>query len=161
MAPSYGVIGAVLSVMIGGPETSTCGTKYNRSVHRLAAANVVRLPGDRRCCGCGQKPYELRDLFGLNDPLDRNRAERNLAELLERLPRCRGTLTHPLGGHLGVDPARGDRIHGDLPRCQLQCERASEPDHAVLRRAVRGVAWHTEASEHRRQIDDPAAGRHE
>ena len=84
-----------------------------RSIHGLAAADVVGLPGDRRRAGRRQKLHEVRDFLGLDDPLDRHGAERLRLELLERHAHRRRARLHALRGHVGVDPAGADRVHRD------------------------------------------------
>ena len=85
-------------------------------------------------------------------------ADRAILEL-SNVPSRASRPAHALCGHLGVDPARAERVHGDLPLDELQRERTRQTDHAVLRRAVRRVARHPEAAEDRGQVDDAAAVR--
>src|SRR5438105_15943794 len=97
-----------------------------RLIHGLTSTYVVGLAGDCRGGWRCEERDQIRDLFGLDDPLDRHAAERAFAELLERHIAGGGAGAHPLLGHLGVDPSRTDRVYSDLLRRQFQRERALE-----------------------------------
>ena len=69
----------------------------------------------------------------------------------------RGAHLHQVVEHRGVDDGRADRVHGHVERRELESERASEPDDAVLGRLVRGLVRDADERRGRRDGDDSAA----
>ncbi len=76
--------------------------------------------------------------------------------LVTRLPHRISHQVDALPGHVRVDPAGTDRIHLDVVRRELRCERAHEPEQTCLRRGVARVAGNRDAREDRRDHHDVA-----
>ena len=110
----------------------------------------------RAACGA-QHQRRVRDLVGLDHPALRahrlERGARFLDACARSSPRSASTASVD---HLGLDPARAQRVDRDAGAREIDRERAGHPDHRVLRRAVRrgvAVAGHARV---RGDVDDPA-----
>src|SRR6185437_15144658 len=110
--------------------------------HERAVVVIDRLAGHPQRVR-GQEPgNRTGDLGRLAHSTERHLAHRDLERLVARHPRER---IEPFPGHLGVHPARADRVHLDLPWGELRGEGAHQPEQRRLRRAVPRVARHADA----------------
>src|SRR5882672_2801863 len=101
----------------------------DRALHQHPAVDPQHLAGDVRGLWSGQECRDVRDVLGPADLAQRDRLEQ-LGPL---------GLGEVLGGHVGLDVARRDRVARDAARRELPGGRHREPDQAGLGRRVRGL----------------------
>src|SRR5262249_22460026 len=101
------------------------------SVHREAATDRDRLPGDEGGAGAGQKGYRRGQVLGLGQAPHRDRPGQRLPELW--------VLAQRLGHHGRVGRTGADTVDGDAPGGDLAGQRLGEGDDAALGRSIDGT----------------------
>src|SRR5262249_22660399 len=132
-----------------GRVTAMASPFRRTSLHRVAAVyhhGVADHEGGR----IRAQPEDSRgDLLGLAHPSGRHRRD----QLRAPFGRAPGEATH----HRGVGVAGTDGVDADVLRGVVECRRAGEADHAVLRGSVRGAALDADDPCARGCVDDRAA----
>src|SRR5712691_11274138 len=125
-----------------------------RLVVSQATADIDRLRGHRRGGVGNQIADEGSDFAGSGIAAERYfRLEALEDGLLGRVVMRGVALPDPLS-HRGFDVARADGVNGDARLRELEPERLSESDDAVLRCGVRGAEHHALLAAGRGDVDD-------
>src|SRR5258708_9886718 len=138
-----------------GNVTGPRGRRPRRSVsatQHTPAVDVENLPGDVPCQPRAKKHDRAGDIPGARHTGERNR----LLDLLSPappVPRVR------LRRHLGIDPPRRHRVHGDVARRELNGERLGERNDGSLGGGVIGVEGFAPLARGRGHEHDAATGR--
>src|SRR5688572_23937030 len=135
-----------LFLRMGKRETVAINLALN---HRLAAAEIHRLPSDAAGGIRSDVGHELGDFIGVEEALYRHRSGSLGSELFRRDAQMSGRFVDPKRCHFGVHPAGANGVDGDTAADYFQSQRAGKSDHAMLGCAVSAIARYAEFTEHR------------
>src|SRR5690606_25134207 len=115
------------------------------SGHVHAAVHVQGLAGDVAGVRAGEEGHGAGDVRRFAEAAQRDLAEHRLLGVRRQV-----------AGHVGVDEARGNHVHGHAAAADLLGQRLAEGDDAGLGRGVVGLAGVAGGADHRGDVDDAA-----